>query len=338
MLGSSLMMTPLWENEADFLNRDVDIVADRGVQYLGAVVQKKLPGSNNVCFNFALPGAMLSDDYMVIRTVLVGQGKPRIIVLGLSPRDFIDNGFSCAASSQHYKYLARFTNTEELTELAMPKLWQRVPYFLHKGIYFEDKKGDIQALTAEALKTMISRVFKKPKSWKPAEEVEAESRLAIYQTELEKGLWLAHPRAPDHYDQAEDAQLLKMQANKEGYKNQSAWFLMSLALCRKEGIKPIIVNMPLTQKNIALFAPGVYENCVNLMAEEAHRNNCPFIDLQKSNKFVLTDFTDMCHMDASGGKKLLNAIAEVVTCHPDLIKDLKPAPNSLANQAFDTCP
>lgn len=300
------MMNPVWENEADFVNRDIDIVADRSIRYLDAVIESRLGACKPSSFNFALPGAMLSDDYMVLRTVLLKQAqKPDVIVLGLSPRDFVDNGFTCAASSEHYRYLSRFTDTSDLTQLAMPHPWQRFTHYLHQLCYFEGKKADFQLVMNSFLKDEAAKVFGSPSLNRPPIDV----RAAIYQTELQKGMWLAHPRGADHYDQVEDRKLRKTLANKEGCDNQRKWYEMTLQLCQKENICVIVVNMPLTATNIGLFGPGVYQNCMEVMENGARKYGANFLDLQRAGNFELADFTDMCHMDASGGKKALDLIA-----------------------------
>lgn len=320
ILGSSLMMNPVWENEADFLNKDVDIVAHRSVQYLDAAIESRLGSCEPATFNFALPGAMLSDDYMVLRTILLKRElKPDVIVLGLSPRDFVDNGFACAASSEHYRYLSRFTDTKDLVELAMPHPWQRFTHYLHTFFYFEGKKADFQVALSTLLRNETSRLLGSP----TLNKAPMETRKAIYQTELEKGLWLAHPRGADHYDLAEDKKLRKTLANKEGFDNQRKWFEMTLELCKKENIRVLVVNMPLTATNINLFGSGIYHNCMELMANTARKYDASFLDLQKAGGFDMADFTDMCHMDASGGRKALDLIAKALASERTLRQRLE---------------
>ena len=113
--GSSLMMNPIWQNEADFLEQDVDITANRRCRYLESAIARQLPHMQARCFNMALPGAMISDDYMVARSLLTGAHKPKILILGLSPRDFIDSGFKYPACSDHYRYLQHFIKSDDLS-------------------------------------------------------------------------------------------------------------------------------------------------------------------------------------------------------------------------------
>ncbi len=324
LIGSSLMMNPVWANEANFQNKDVDIALDRRVMYLDAAIKHRLRHTAVSCFNLALPGAMLSDDYMVVRSLLIDKNKPKIVVFGLSPRDLVDNGFRCAASSNHYKYFSKFVNTDDLTEVAMPHFWQRISYLIGRTIYLQGKKPEAQYIAAKSFEFLATRILGKQATSDLASPKVAQSRLAIYESEVEKGVWIAHPRDFDYYHETEYEKLKERygKSNVEGCENQRKWFEMCLALCKEAEIQPIIVNMPVTQANIDVFAPGVYQTCVNQMATEARKFNCPFIDLQKTQAFVRSDFTDMCHMDASGGKKTLDFIADEIAGEPSCVASL----------------
>lgn len=327
------MTNPVWSNEADYQNKDVDIALDRRVMYLDDAIKLRLRDTTARCFNLALPGAMLSDDYMVVKSLLIDEHKPRIVIFGLSPRDMVDSGFRCAASSNHYKYFSKFVDTNDLTELAMPYFWQRISYFISRTIYLEQKKSEAQYIAAELFKSFATGISGKHVTSDLVNPKVAQSRLAIYESEVEKGVWIAHPHDFDFYHDTEYEKLRERygKSNVEGCENQRKWFEMCLALCKNAEIQPIIVNMPITQTNIDLFAPGVYQGCVSQMAAEARKFHCPFIDLQKKSAFVRSDFTDMCHMDASGGKKTLDFIADEIAGEPNCVASLKRANFEIAD-------
>lgn len=311
LLGSSLMMNPIWQNEANFLQKSVDIVKDRRVRYLEDGLKSILPDEKNVkCFNLALPGAMISDDYMVVRSLLAGPRRPRLLIMGLSPRDFTDNGFYCAASSDHYQYLSRLTDSRDLVELAMPQLWQRWRYYVNSVFYLTGKRSDLQVCGSEKAREIMQPYL--------ASSVMARSRLtrddtvagnAIYKTEIQSGVYLAHPNVPDYYNEIPAAMMQRYAgANAERQENQRQWFEKLLHLCKDEGIQPFIVIMPQTPMAISFFPPGVYDQTRQMIAETASRYNFPCIDLPFESQFNANDFTDMCHMDGSGGKKVLDAV------------------------------
>ena len=207
----------------------------------------------------------------------------------------------------------------------MPEIWQRFSYYVHNTAYLDANKADLQVIAGELSKRALAVSDNQERQVCQFNKKNTDARLAIYQSEMESGVWIAHPHGRDYYHETELEKLAKRYSHPSAanYKNQKQWLELCLELCKKEGIQPIIVNVPLTEKNIALFAPGIYQNCVNTMIAESQKYNCPFLDLQNPKEFVLTDFTDMCHMDASGGKKLLDHVAQVISEDPRMIAALK---------------
>ncbi|HEY9786929.1 MAG TPA: SGNH/GDSL hydrolase family protein, partial [Candidatus Obscuribacterales bacterium] len=311
LLGSSMLMNPLWMNEAVFLNRSIDIVTHRRVQYLEAQLAKKLEGAEPVAFNFALPGAMIPDDYMVVRCLFIQSRKPRIAILGLSALDVIDSDFFCPAASNHFKYLQRFTPIDDLVELAMPHPWQRFEYYVHQMVYLAGRKHDLQVISGECAKQNLAPMLKDVLVTSAKEK--KDSTQAIYQSDIEAGQWLAHPVPYDNF-----------QDNSAGFRRHNCllpastfdrrlkWMSMCLTQLREKNVQPLVVNMPFAPPCLKAFPPGLRERAVQAMREEAEKHGCPFVDLQASGIFDVSDFTDVCHMDASGGKKLLDALASEI--------------------------
>jgi hypothetical protein len=68
LFGSSLMMIPTACRDADYLNVTIDPVVHPYSQYLQAKIAEKT-GLQLKCFNFALPGGMISDHYMIVSSL-----------------------------------------------------------------------------------------------------------------------------------------------------------------------------------------------------------------------------------------------------------------------------
>ena len=79
LLGSSLFMHPIARQDADFLNKDFDYVHHHYSLYLGKQLQNRFHLKQTpLCFNFSLPGDLVSDQYMVARSLFNGQAQTRI--------------------------------------------------------------------------------------------------------------------------------------------------------------------------------------------------------------------------------------------------------------------
>jgi hypothetical protein len=310
-------MNPVWQNEADFSNTNLDIVVNRRTRYLESSLSQRLPPQLKtapVCFNFALPGAFVSDDYMILRTMLSGPHRPKVVVFGLSPRDFIENGLRGAAFSPHFRYLKRFTPIDDIVDVSMPHIWQRAGYFADNHLFFLGKKLEVQCLTQQFCQNIANAIHKPlPVKHNETAVLAQDVGKAIYETELKEGVWIAKPhRTPPYYEGGAVAEFKRRYKDSKKIDNQLRWLDMALTLCKEQDIKVVIVNMPVTDRNLTVYPSGIYDSCVAAIENEAKRFDCEFIDLQATHAFPVSDFSDMWHMNACGGKRLLDNVADKI--------------------------
>ncbi|HEY9787642.1 MAG TPA: hypothetical protein V6D17_19800, partial [Candidatus Obscuribacterales bacterium] len=83
-------------------------------------------------------------------------------------------------------------------------------------------------------------------------------------------------------------------------------------LCRKQGIKLAIVNMPLTDENKALLPKRLYAEYKHHVLRIVKAHAATFVDLDASGKFQLSDFYDSAHTNAEGGKKVQDGMLSAV--------------------------
>lgn len=320
LTGSSLMMNPTWLQEAAHLNKDVDIVANHRTTYLESVIKKSLPGFSAQCYNFGLPGSMMSDDYMVVRALLKGDRKPGIVVIGLGPRDLMDCRFNCAASSKHFQYLERYSDTHDIIDLTMPQFWQRINFVVKEFDYFVGKKWNMQVAAGETARQFFQPLISAITKEGPLEL----SNEANYRLEIAKGVWIAKPSAASYFflDNTSEWKRRHRKTNDFLFNNQKQFLELALQTCRKEGIEPLLVNMPMLEVSKNTMHPDIYPRHMQLLKEMSQKYHCVMVDTNTLATFVTEDFTDTCHMDASGGKKLLDIIGNAIASNSQLASRL----------------
>lgn len=315
LMGSSLLMNPVWMQEASFLNKPIDIVKNRDVHYLPHALKEGSTrcGDNITCFNFALPGGMISDDYMVVRSLFDKEHSPKIAVLGLCPMDVIDDSFFIPAASGHFKYLKRFTDISDIVSLAMPQPWQRVEYYVNQMVYVAGRKSDIQVVASEWFQDAFKGCFGPLSATALLKKEKKDSTLAIYENEIKDGTWLAYPIAFDRFqDNSSGVKKRYAGANKSSIARRVKWLRMCLDLCREKNIEPIVLNMPFMPQTVKAFPNDLYNDAVAAIRTETEARGFKFFDMNATGKFDQLDFTDACHMDASGGKKVIDMLARLI--------------------------
>ncbi len=116
------------------------------------------------------------------------------------------------------------------------------------------------------------------------------------------------------------------------YENQKRWLEMCLEICRKEGIKPVVVNMPVTPEGRRLISPAILNRHLVTLQTEAERWHCDFLNADIPDYYANDDFTDWAHMDASGGEKVLKLIGEYIASRQDLVASLTSESKAIASQ------
>lgn len=319
LLGSSLLMHPVSRLDADFLNRDLDYVRHHRSVYMEAAISQRFGVTDPLCFNFALPGGMVSDGYMVARALFDGQRKPRIVVLGLCLRDFMDNGVTWCGGTPAFRYLKRFVNIDDLVDLAMPQIWQRLEYGLGKVFYLWDKHQDIQVVTAETARVYARRCLRHIFGSSVKDHPEWLGPPPNARSEVEEGMFIVRAHQPSSFqDNTAEYKKRYRSPNARQFAVQTEFLHRLLRLCRCRNIKVVIVNMPLTQVNMHLTPPGSYEKYVAVLRAASRCWNCPVVDLNAGGRFATADFYDTVHMNSHGGKKLLDAIVAEIASNRDL--------------------
>lgn len=316
LLGSSLLMNSVWMQEAEHLQKDVDIVVNHRTSYLESEIQKNLPQYKGICFNFGLPGSMVSDDYMVGRALFTPGHRPAIAVLCLGPRDLMDTSFSCAGATTAFKYLERFTDTRDLLDIAYTSTWPKINFLLREYVYFIDKKYHSQSYFGEKSRSFFGPLLAPLTEPSPFNvKTDFDKQFAFYRSEVEKGVFIAKPNAQvdSFYDNGKDWKKRFKSSNDEMFNNQTIWLDKCLNELRHDGITPVIVNMPVSELGIKFIPDAVYKRHTNTLQKYAKQYDCLYVDTMREGKFDMKDFSDYGHMDASGGKKVLDIIARDLT-------------------------
>ncbi len=324
VLGSSVVMHPLWHHEADFRKANVDLVADHRSTYLEHIISENSGLKNIECFNFGLPGSMASDDFIVARALFNGKQKPQVVVLGISPRDMIDNRFNCAGSSKHFQYLSKYTDMNGYLDLSMPQFWQRIGYLITESIYFSCKAQAAQVVLGEGIKNILNPLASKLPPSPLDRKSEEDKHFAMYQNVVEKGFWIAKPNAPFIFaNETADLKKRFKTPNNPLFENQRKWLDLCAIECQQKGIKLVLANMPNTKLARSFMPPGVYERHVACLKELAAKRDALYVDADIPDYYGEHDFTDWCHLSADGGKKAFAVIGKALATDRTTVAYLK---------------
>jgi hypothetical protein len=320
LLGSSLMMIPVSVLDADYLHKDLDAVYHDHSVYMEQALART--GKNSTCFNFAIPGGMISDDYMVERALLLDDVKrTKLIVLGITLRDFLESHVPCAASTNSFKYFRHYFDVDDIVELAMPEFWQRFDYWQSKLVYMVGRRLDLQVAYEQTLASICNKLLGAPTA--KVENV-ADRQLTFnvahnLKTEAEPGDFVLHAGQIYPYeDNSSEYRKRFSSPSRKLFNTEVEFFKRILVQAQNHNVRVLLVNMPLTPANMGLMPPGFYAEYLNIARAQASQFACPFLDLNDGHRFDVSDFRDTAHMNSGGGKKLLDAVVAAIDKEPTL--------------------
>jgi hypothetical protein len=313
LLGSSLVMIPISFRDADYLNKNLDAVSHDHSVYMQDMLKERAGLADLQCFNFALPGGMISDDYMIFRALIHNQErtthKPKLLVIGITLRDFLESHVSSASSTNTFHYFRHFFDIDDIASIAMPEFWQRFDYWQGKFLYMVGKRLDMQVAFDDGVKKAVAGVFGRA----PEKELDAPVLTANVahnlKTEAEPGDYPLVPREKFLYeDNSAEYKKRFSHPSAKLFKTQSEFLSKLLTQAKADNIKVLLVNMPLTAANMSLMPVGYYDRYLQTVRTATEQYGCAYLNLNDGQTFTSADFRDTAHMNSDGGKKLIDAM------------------------------
>ncbi len=311
-LGSSLLLHPLCQLDAHFLKRPMDYVDHHRQSYSEHKLKERFGAKNPLCFTFAMPGSMISDDWIIMDTLLKGERKPKVVVLGISVRDFIDNKVRCPGSTPTFKYLSKLIDLDSILDLALPKLTDRTDYVIGKVAYLWGVKPGVQTYLSEKVRTVSPPLASRGKKFT---DKELEKLLTVdINSELERGMLVEPPdRDREFEDNTAEYSARYKTRHEDLFKLEKTFFEKLLVSAEKNDIRLVVVNMPLTSLNVKLMPPGVYDEYLETVRGLTEKHGFLFANFNDDTKFPSSLFYDTAHMNSSGGKRFVDAVIDLIS-------------------------
>jgi hypothetical protein len=281
---------------------------------------KHLTGRNYDIANLATAGGMISDQFVVFRKCLSADKKPSLLICDISPREFLDNNQVEPDKTPVYVVLSDFTcladllqakaSVDETGKAAIANLWS---FYRNRGDW---KYFFVQvASAATGHPTDIFNATQKgrsnnPEPSEPSQNLPAENcKSAATQPKIESKL----AEGPKPYVDIPSYKAMYLPVNQKNYQIQFGYLKRLLSLAEEKHVPVLLVSMPLTKDNLALL-PNEFlaqmQNQVDSLASQFHAEVVqPSAQVSFDDQ---ADFEDSAHLNADGGKKLLDIIARQI--------------------------
>lgn len=318
LFGSSLMMSAVTSCDSQYLRQALPANNHRSADYLESKLKAKFKGSFRT-FNFATPGQMPSDACLLLRALLFLGHKPDVIVYGLAPRDFIDNTLAEPSDTEPFEYLKRIVQTDDLADHLYDSWINRLSFSLENSLFLCRYAPDIKMRVWSAMEKLLATVVPRFERQPPFTCWDRIKLLPDYKP-MENSAYTFrefhgsnyNEMAFDHWstDNTQDYVQRYRYPNEHGFSSQ-CYFLKALTeTCKQKKIELILVNMPLSASNIALFTSGRYARFLSRLQDFANANHIVLYNFCDTKRYPDSSFRDSVHLNALGGRQLFDQLSD----------------------------
>jgi hypothetical protein len=308
LFGSSQMGSAMCAADAQHLYKVIDALTHRRAATFEDELLARTSKAVTV-FSLASPGAMCSDALMASRALFRPKLSPKLVIISVSPRDFIDNTMPYPAATEPYRFYSQYTDAGSLTGDAYidPMSWLQ---FAIDSLPFKKLGAYLQTSVAYG-----GSGTEKPLSEASPEDLSGSGdspMVAILGGAAVPGKWNVPANIPKTLwsDNTREYKNRFRNANPPVYAKERKFFQQFLQDMQTQGVKVLVVGMPSLPMNRVLLSDSFWRDFRGMLSSESSKYGASFLDLTADPRFVKADYLDTVHLNAWGGQKLFARIAE----------------------------
>jgi hypothetical protein len=312
LLGSSLMVSATAGSEANYLNRKIDNTSYHQNKYLDDKLTY-LFGGRFSTFNLSAPGQMPSDALLSLKAMINIAERPDIVIYGIAPRDFLDSTLASPLNTEHFRYLRRLVNVDDIVTGLFRSIFEKLDWWLGRNFYLYGSSLDFKMLFTDAIQDFANRFIPTPATTHPFTWWDRVRLIPNYVPgEIHAEAIMTSPiksTGDVHWTDNTKEYIERYRKPDPNIYHTQFYFLQKLAqYCHRERIELVLVNMPLTSYNIGLLNAQTYFNYMEALLGFGAKNNVPVVNLCDLSHYQNSDFHDSVHLNGFGGKKFFDAL------------------------------
>lgn len=320
MLGSSLIGSATFTADSVTTKGLRDCVTDRRAATLEKDLRHWL-GTPTEVYNASLPGSMASDALLITRSLFRPDNKPSLVIIGVNPRDFIDNTMNSPSDTEPFQFFSRYVPLGNLAKAAFSDPFSYMDWGVKQYVPLNRLKARWSGLVAQAMHYGIDEKTEHPKTLVS----HLNQKRSITQVilggglDVRKGEWLIPYPMPYGFQDNSIEYMRRYKNSKTPlFKQEQRFFNAFLDYLKNENIKVLVINMPGTQPNRALLPQTFWDEFRLYLTSTCTKYGADYLDLSDDPRFVISDYLDTVHLNSAGGTRFFNIVAGKIGSTPSL--------------------
>jgi hypothetical protein len=300
IFGSS-QMGGLQCADARVTGRNIDFTLDHESFALEQELAKRLHTKVTV-FNGAIPGAMISDHIVISRALFSAGTKPKIAIIGFSPRDFIDNTCPSPTSTESFMFFSKFADLNRQLPLFFSNGLEQLQWQLSQCLPL---RNNVQSLLSGDQST-AQHIARKPTT--------AQSAMMYKPFEpIEPGQCTIGTNPPKIFvDNISDYSNRYKNCFNGSLKQQLQCFRVFCSQMKSNNVQVIAVGMPLLPPNRNLLPPSFWHYFLSQVQTISSETGAKWINFTDDPSFKPDDYFDTVHLNTQGGLKFASKLADTI--------------------------
>lgn len=295
LLGSSLVMFPFWA---------MDVAENKGIADIfryhnSEALKKQLKAAGReqkTVYSLAVFGQMASDAYLMTNEYVKDNKTPKVIVYGIAPRDFHDHSLASPMATFSFQKIVNLSNFPRYAGAFLPDFEKKADWLAMHLCYFYGKRWRLQMETDKALNKVYSTLgIVDPGATKVDTTAD--------------GGFMMKGSTEDRWNNSVKEYIGRYkEISEKDHSLQMGFLARTLKNLRERGVKVVLVNMPLTKRNLDILPSGFYASYQKEIKDVATMPGVKLVDLGNCKDFNDEDYWDTTHLNHVGGHKLLNHV------------------------------
>lgn len=317
VFGSSQMGSAIACADAQLTKQVVDTATHKKLVSLETELFRQLGGKPVTVFNAAIPGCMVSDVDLISAVLFHESGlKPKVVVVGVAPRDFLDNTMPSPTGTEPWHFFAQFVPVSERPAAAFTDFFTNLDWQINQHTLRE-----LYPLAQALLGTENANEPEAEADTKGKDKKNDTPLAAVLGTlgEVKAGQWLVPANIPPMWkDNTPEYKNRFKDSRHPIYITERQFFNDFLARMQRENIKVIAVGMPSLPMNRALLPDKFWVRFHSDVAAACRAHGALYVPMYDDPSYEVADYLDTVHLDASGGQKLFAKVAAAMAAQKDI--------------------
>jgi hypothetical protein len=316
LMGDSQMNAAIFQADAMTSGRPVDTVVD----HEGIALESRLRsrGFQSVrVVNLASSGSFASDQFFISQALFPSH-PPAAVIVGVSPRFFIDKTLLSPSSTECFKFFAPYVEFAALENITFADAFDRLGWMLEKymplrrlndGVFsFLGQIADHLSLTANSNGTALPTPVATNEAAASPNVLKA---ICTNSDFIGRRDFVVKPVHTHSYvDNSGEYVHRYFKVSTRQYVEQMTFFCQYVAGLRAMGTRVIVIGMPSLAKNRILLPDSFWTKFKEIMATDCRHVGAEWYDLTDDTRFSDQSlYLDNVHLNQDGGLLLTKILA-----------------------------